>query len=70
MAVCLLKGPYVLIDGDHRTVPERSKRLLVLPAIRHCEAGARPRSSSGEGRATTSSRQSAVGDMAATLRGG
>jgi DNA-binding SARP family transcriptional activator len=33
-AVCLLNGPYVLIDGDHRTVPEGSKRLLVLLAIR------------------------------------
>jgi DNA-binding SARP family transcriptional activator len=32
--VCLLNGPFVLVDGDHRAVPEGSKRLLVLLAIR------------------------------------
>jgi DNA-binding SARP family transcriptional activator len=32
----LLNGPYVLIDGDRRAVPEGSKRLLVLMAIRRC----------------------------------
>lgn len=32
----LLNGPYVVIDGDRRAVPEGSKRLLVLLAIRHC----------------------------------
>lgn len=32
----LLNGPHVVIDGDRRAVPEGSKRLLVLLAIRHC----------------------------------
>ncbi len=33
-ALHLLNGPYVTIDGDRHTVPEGSKRLLVLLAIR------------------------------------
>lgn len=32
----LLNGPYVTVDGARRTVPEGSKRLLVLVALRGC----------------------------------